>query len=103
MGAGASTFTGAQTNMHTVCPPLSKKTTALQLSILLANKRGDWTKGVIQVLPVKWRSSNTNKSATRANFSSNFETCESLRVELLHASIRIPKFALIAKLSVWKD
>jgi len=71
--------------------------------ILLTNKRGDWTKGVIQVLPVKWRSSNTNKSATRANFSSNFETCESLRVELLHASIRMPKLALIAKLSVWKD
>ena len=30
-------------------------------------------------------------------------TCESLRVELLHPSIRMPKLALIAKLSVWKD
>ena len=69
---------------------------------ILTNKRGG-TKGVIRVLPVKWRSSNTNKSATRANFGSNFETCESLRVELLHASIRMPKLALIAKLSVWKD
>ena len=46
---------------------------------------------------------NTKKSAARANVGSKFEMCESLRVELLHASIRMPKLALIAKLSVWKD
>ena len=49
------------------------------------------------------RNTKTRKSAARANVGSKFEMCESLRVELLHASIRMPKLALIAELSVWKD
>ena len=41
--------------------------------------------------------------SNQGEFGSNFERCESLRVELFHASICMPKLALIAKLSVWKD
>jgi len=52
---------------------------------LLKDKRGDWAKGVIQLLPVKWRSSSSN-------------TNKSLRVGLSYASKIIAKLVLVAEI-----
>ena len=84
--------------------------TPLLLDVTSKNNRVDWTKvkrvdlrfKVTREMAIFEHQEVSKLTETRANFGSNSETCESLRVELLHASTRMLKLALIAKLSAWK-